>query len=111
MRRANYNGIGEAKEYLNGNITLKVFGDSLEEFTRDEVLEVSELLSLLDCTFIGDTFCLNNFETGHLVYNYYSDVCYIFPWSLLEELKAGKVVRIYARKPDKDVRELIEEEE
>lgn len=98
------------KEFENGNIVMKFDKEMIEEMKKDEVLIVSEALSLLDCVFIGETFCLNNFETGHLVYNCYSDLVYIFPWSCLETLKEGKQIRLYARKPTEDDRELIKQE-
>ena len=110
MKRENFNNTGIVKEYKNGNITIKLFKDGLTDFERDNILETSELLSLIDCDFIGETYCLSNWETGHTVYNCYSDLVYIFPWSLLDDLKKGKTVRLYARKPDETDREIIESE-
>lgn len=93
-------------EFKNGNISVRL--DKRDLPTDDEILLLSSVLDEVDCYFIGETFCLNNWETGHLIYNCYSDLCYVFPWALLEDLKAGKAVRIYARKPDDTDREIIE---
>lgn len=53
---------------------------------------------------------MSNYETGHTVYNAYSDLVYIFAWSELEALEAGKAIKLFARKPDETDRELIEKE-
>ena len=98
------------REYKNGNITIKLDSEAIKEMKTDEMLFISECIGWLDCVFYGETFCLNNWETGHMIYNYYSDLCYIFPWRYLEDLKEGKTVRLYARKPDQDDIEYLKEE-
>lgn len=98
------------KEYKNGNIIIKYDRDMIAESKRDSLLTLSSVLDEIDCYFIGETYCLNNYETGHMVYNSYSDLVYIFAWSELETLEAGKAVRLFARKPDETDRELIERE-
>lgn len=82
----------------------------IAENKRDSLLTLSSVLDEIDCSFIGETYCLNNYETGHTVYNSYSDLVYIFTWSKLETLEAGKAVKLFARKPDETDRELIEME-
>ena len=98
------------KEYKNGNIIIKYDRDMIAESKRDSILTLSSLLDMIDCYFIGETYCLGNYETGHTVYNVYSDLVYVFAWSELEALEAGKAVRLFARKPDETDRELIERE-
>jgi len=98
------------KEYKNGNIIIKYDRDMIAESKRDSLLTLSSVLDEIDCSFIGETYCLNNYETGHTVYNAYSDLVYIFAWSELEALEAGKAVKLFARKPDEADRELIEME-
>ena len=98
------------KEYKNGNITIKYNKERIEDAKKDDVLTISDVLSWLDCYFIGETYCLNNYETGRTVYNYYSDLIYVFPWRYMEELEKGKAVKLYARKPDEIDREIIERE-
>jgi len=110
MLRENYNNVGLIKEYKNGNIAIKLYLDNIEEFEKDEVLEISELFSQLDCYFIGESYCLSNYAMGHTVYNIYSDLVYIFPWPALEDLKAGKTIKLYASKPDEIDREWIKRE-
>lgn len=110
MLRENYNNDGIIKEYKNGNITIKYYNDGIQESKRYPLLILSSLLDMIDCYFIGETYCLSNYETGHTIYNAYSDLVYVFAWSELEALEAGKVVKLFARKPDETDRELIEME-
>lgn len=98
------------KEYKNGNIIIRYDRDMIAESKRDSLLTLSSVLDEIDCSFIGETYCLNNYETGHTVYNAYSDLVYVFAWSELEALEAGKAVKLFARKPDEADRELIEME-
>lgn len=98
------------KEYKNGNITIKFDRELIELAKRDDILALASALETADCYFIGETYCLGNYETGHTVYNAYSDLVYVFAWSELEALEAGKAVKLFARKPDETDRELIEKE-
>ena len=110
MLRENYNNDGIVREYKNGNITIKCYKEGIQESKRDSILTLSILLDMIDCYFIGETYCLSNYATGHTIYNAYSDLVYIFDWNLLAMLKNGETVRLYARKPDETDRELIEKE-
>lgn len=98
------------KEFQNGNINLRFDRTMIEEAQKDEILTLVSLLETLDCYFIGESYCLSNYETGHTVYNAYSDLVYIFAWSELEKLLQGKTVKLYARKPNKTDREILESE-
>lgn len=98
------------KEFRNGNINIKYDSDTTKEAANDEILTISTVLSEIDCYFIGETYCLSNFETGHTIYNCYSDMVYIFPWRYLEKLKQGATVKLYARKPEEADREILETE-
>lgn len=97
-------------QFRNGNINLRIEKEDLEDFKKDQVFFLSDLLWWMNCDFIGETFCLNNFETGHLIYNSYMDCCYIFAWSDLEQLAKGKTVKLFAKEVTEDDRELIERE-
>lgn len=101
---------GMCKEYKNGNITIKFDPETVEAAKKDDVLILSDVLSMFDCYFIGESYCLSNWAMGHTIYNAYSDLVYIFDWNLLAMLKAGEMVRIYARKPDEVDREILERE-
>lgn len=101
---------GKCRQFKNGNINLRIPKEDLEDFKKDQVLYLSELLSWNNCEFIGETYCLNNFETGHTIYNWYTDRCYIFAWSDLEKLAEGKSVKLYARVPVEYEREWLKNE-
>ena len=110
MLRENYNNDGIIKEYKNGNITIKYYKDGIRENKRDSILTLSSLLDMIDCYFIGETYCLGNYAMGHTIYNVYSDLVYVFPWSEIEELERGKTIRLYARKPNETDKEILEKE-
>lgn len=97
-------------EYKNGNISIRYDHDAIEKSKSDQLLTISEVLFEIDCNFIGETYCLSNYETGHTVYNAYSDLVYIFPWSTIDRLEAGKTVKLFGRKPDEDERETLTRE-
>lgn len=105
LRESNYNGI--IKEYKNGNITLKIPKNEMIYFLKDPVCYIDNTFCELDCYFIGETFCLSNYETGHVIYNNYSDKIYVFPWRYIETLKEGKTIKLYAKTPDSDDRQYI----
>lgn len=97
-------------QFKNGNLNVKIEKEDLEDFKKDQVFFLSDLLWWMNCDFIGETFCLNNFETGHLIYNSYMDCCYVFAWSDLDKLAEGKSVKLFAREVTDEDRELIERE-
>lgn len=104
MIRANRYG----RQFNNGNLNIQIPKEDLAEFNKDQVLFLDDILSGLDCEFIGETYCLNNFETGHTIFNSYMNCCYIFAWSDLDRLAAGKTVKLYARPVTEDDREIME---
>ena len=106
MKRKHNCNEGIITEYKNGNITIKFYPENV---SNDQILELSELLFWNDCYIIGDQFCLSNYDAGCLIYNTYSDLCYILSFSQLENAyKTGKTMRLYARVPDEYDRETIE---
>ena len=98
-----------AKEFKNGNISIKYDADTIKKAQKNELLTLSEILNSIDCYFVGETFCLSNYATGHLIYNLYSDLVYVFNWQWLKTLKQGKTIKLYVCKPDDDDREIIKE--
>lgn len=96
------------RQFNNGNLNIQIPKEDLTEYNKDQVLFLDDILSGLDCEFIGETYCLNNFETGHTIFNSYMNCCYIFAWSDLDQLAAGKMVKLYARPVTEDDREIME---
>ena len=98
------------KELENGDMIIKLDSEYIRDMEKDDVSVILSVMSDACCQFIGDTYCLDDFETGHTIYNYFSDVIYVFPWRYLDDLKQGKSVKLIAEVPDEDDRELIRDE-
>lgn len=101
------------KEFQNGNLSIR-FPVEYWEKLKNGVVSAIEVLSWtldeLDCYFIGDEFCLGNYAMGAMIYNCHSDFVYIINFNDIEEiLTAGRWLRLYARIPDEDDREIIDE--
>lgn len=100
----------ESLQFRNGNLNLRISKEDLEDFNKDQVLFLSDLLCWLDCEFVGETFCLNNFETGHIIYNSYMDCWYMFNWSELDILANGYTLKLEANEMNEDIREIVNKE-
>lgn len=98
------------KELNNGDMIIKLDSERIRDMEDDDVLTIISIMEDASCSFIGDTYCIDDFETGHTIYNYFSDVIYVFPWRYLEDLKQGKTVKLIAEVPDEYDRELIRDE-
>ena len=101
------------KEFKNGNINIHFSAEEIAEINSDDMQSgLSALINALywvDCYMIGDSFCMSNFTMGQLIYNVYSDVCYTLDLSDIDAvLMQGKTLKLYARKPDSEDREMIE---
>ena len=94
------------KRFKNGNFTAKIDGM--------ECKQESTLVNLLwglydaDCVLFGKEYCLGNFDMAVDVYCYYTDKVVTIPYSVFDELNAGKTVRLYAHKPNEYEREELE---
>lgn len=103
------------KEFKNGNINIHFPTEEITEINSDDMQSgLSALINALDwadCYFVGDAFSWGNFTMGQLIYNAYSDVCYILDLSDIDAvLMQGKTLKLCARKPDPEDREIIEME-
>lgn len=109
MKRAHEN----IKEFKNGNLSIRFpieYRDKLKSGVVSAIEVISWVLDELDCYFIGDEFCLGNWAMGAMIYNCYSDLVYIINFNDIEgTLAAGRWLRLYARVPDEDDREIIDE--
>lgn len=107
MKRENKN----CKLFKNGNLNIKIQKNEMDEFNSDRILFLDDLLFWMDCNFIGETYCLSNYETGHTIYNNYMDCCYVFSWNNLDDLGNGKTIKLYAHPVEDWEREIIDTEE
>jgi hypothetical protein len=92
------------RRYKNGNITLKA---EPEDFEGREDVFTHALWALgdCDCELFGEEYCLSNYDMAVDLYCCYNDKLLRFPFSLEDDLKAGKTVRLYARNLTADDRE------
>jgi hypothetical protein len=97
-------------ELMNHDLVIEYDNDTIQAAGKDELLTFSEVLFWLDTNIIGEEFCLSNFDMGIMLYNCYSDKCYIVSFTDLEKIKAGEKVVLSAYDPDEDDREAIERE-
>ena len=97
-------------ELANNDLVIQYDNDTIQNAARDEMLTFSDVISWMDTNIIGEEFCLSNYEMGIMLYNDYSDKCYIVSFSDLEKIKAGEKVTLSAYDPDDDDREAIEKE-
>ena len=103
------------KEFKNGNLNIRFTAEEIAEINSDDMQSgLTALINALDwadCYFVGESFCLSNFATGHTIYNLYSDVCYILDLSDINAvLMQGKTLKLYAHTPDAEEREIVERE-
>ena len=91
-------------------LKLKFDEYDLEQAQQDDILVLSDVLFWEDCYFYGDSYCLNNYEMGHSIYNCNADLVYIFPWSYLDELKQGKEITLYGHEPSDVDREILRDD-
>lgn len=113
MKRENNANEGIIKEFENGNINIKLSVDAIANINAgkySDIEVISWLLDGLDCYFIGEQFCLSNFDMGVSIYNCYSDLVYILAFSdIINKLMQNKTLKLYATTPTADDRILIDE--
>lgn len=109
MKRAHEN----IKEFQNGNLSIRFpveYRDKLKSGVVSAIEVISWVLDELDCYFVGEEFCLGNWATGAMIYNCYSDLVYIINFNDIKEtLAAGHWLRLYAKIPNENDREIIDE--
>ena len=97
-------------ELANNDLVIQYDADTIQNAARDEILTFWDVISWMDTNIIEEEFCLSNYEMGIMLYNDYSDKCYIVSFTDLERIKAGEKVTLSAYDPDEDDRETIERE-
>lgn len=95
------------KEFKNGNINITFTGDNDGSISDIELL--NDALFWKDCYFIGEQYCLSNYDMGVTVYNCRRDLVYILSFSALDAAyNNNKTLKLYASVPDETDRELID---
>lgn len=104
----------EARTYNNDNIHIRLFDYTVEGIKAQRYSAFEALmwaLEAVDTTFIGEEYCLSNYEMGCTLYNCNRDKVYILNFSELDRLSEGKTIILTARTPDETDREIIAREE
>lgn len=86
------------KRFKNGNFNVKI--DGHESKHESTLVNLIWALNDYDCTLFGEEYCISNFGMGVDMYCYYTDMIVSIPYRVLEELEAGKTVKLYAHKLD-----------
>lgn len=109
MKRTNIDRIGKATQFSNGNINVKFDLQGVYK-NESDIVNLLWLLDDLDIDFIGEQYCLSNYDMGLTLYSYYTDQCFVLSFSELADcFKSGKTMKLYAHTPDEWEREEIKE--
>lgn len=101
------------KEFKNGNLSIRFPAEEMERL-KEGIISAIEVISWtldeLDCYFVGEEFCLGNYAMGAMIHNCHSDLIYIINFNdIYDVLEKGHWLRLYAKKPDTDDKEVIAE--
>ena len=108
MKRTTNDRIGRAIQFENGNINVKFDLSGIYK-NESDVINLLWLLESLDIDFIGEQYCLSNYDMGITLYSYYTDQCFVVSFSELAAcFESGKTMKLYAHTPDEYDREEIE---
>lgn len=100
----------EGKRYKNGNLSIRFSPDEIADINVGKYSDIELLSSKLerfDSYFVGESYCISNYELGSTIYNCYSDHVYLFNFSDVDILMGGKTLKLYAQKPSGTEREII----
>lgn len=104
----------EGQRFKNGNLNIRFSADEIAEIKSGKYSDIEMIaykLEAFDSRFIGESYCLSNYESGATIYSWHDDCVYILNFSDIEaKLMQGKTLKLYARKPDENDREMIARE-
>ena len=99
------------KRFKNGNINVRFDSDTIAEIQCGKISDIEALswaLEDVDCRFIGEQYCLSNYEMGATIYSDYADKTFILNFSDIPAvLMKGRSLKLYANEPDDDDREIL----
>lgn len=114
-QRINRTNEGSVREYKNHNLHIRFSPEAIEKIKADvwtDMEVISWILDGVDTDFIGDEYCLSNFDMGAMLYNRYSDRTYVISFADINtKLHAGKELILYASVPSEDDREAIRQQD
>ena len=105
------NRFDESIRFKNGNINIRFSKETINDIKANKFSDIECLsfaLDNVDCYFVGEQFCLSNYDMGVLIYSVYSDKAFILAFSEMDKLIQGKTLKLYAHKPNIEEREQIQ---
>ena len=104
---------GRVQQFENGNISIRFSKDAIEDIKsgkKSDIEILSSLLDRVDTCFIGEQFCISNFDMGVRGYNYHKDKAYTISFSEIDKkLMSSLSLKIFAEDPTEEDLKLIEE--
>jgi hypothetical protein len=104
----------EGQRFKNGNLHIRFSPDEIADIQDGRYSQIELLsgkLETFDTYFIGEEYCLSNYAMGCTLYSYYDDKVFILDFSdIVSVLMEGGTLKLYARKPGDEEREIIERE-
>lgn len=95
-----------ATRLSNGNWKLRAEPDDLAPTQRESLL-VLAIWEMVDCSLMGEEYCLSNYEMAADVYDYYTGKVIRLPYSQVDKLAEGPVT-FYARDPEYNIGDWVE---
>ena len=107
MRNFYYDGI----RFKNGNLNIRFSPEEIANIKAGKHSDIEILswkLDSFDTYFIGEQYCLSNYEIGCTLYSCYSDSVFLLNFSDIDKyLMNGKMLKLYAMRPTQDDREIL----
>lgn len=104
----------EGQRFKNGNLNIRFSPDEIANIKAGKCSAIELLsckLETFDTYFIDEEYCLSNYATGGTLYSYYVDKVFVLDFSDVNNvLMEGGTLKLYARKPEDEEREIIESE-
>lgn len=103
----------EGQRFKNGNLNIRFSPNEIADIKAGRYSDIELLSGKLggfDTCLIGEEYCLSNYTMGCTLYSYYADKVFVLAFSDIDRvLMAGGTLKLYARKPDDEDREQMEE--
>ena len=107
MKNFHYEGL----RFTNGNLNIRFSPEEIEDIRAGRYSDIEVLswkLERFDTYFIGEQYCLSNYDMGTTAHSAYSDHVFTISFAAIENvLMQGKTLKLYAREPDEYDRETL----
>lgn len=98
----------ESYRFKNGNLNIRFSPDEIQDIKAGKYSDIellSQKLDSVDTYFIGEGYCLSNYEMGQTLYSYHDDKVFTLNLSdIANVLMTGGMLKLYANKPNPEER-------